>query len=188
MSIWTLAFKTRNVLAAAPLAFCFLCTYGEWEYDPGIWSIAVILCLSGAALRGWARCHCNFARRKKKVLATTGPYAFSRNPLYVGNILVIAGAGVASELEWFLPILIAWAFAVYNAGIRHEEKVLLRRYGEEYLAYRARVPAWFSFALPTRADLVSPEFARVAGLQVVYALLALIPFVIKEANPFSLWH
>jgi hypothetical protein len=126
----------------------------------------------------------------RKDLAVTGPYALVRNPLYLGNTLVLTGAGVASELAWFLPVVVSWALAVYGVTALHEERRLTVRFGGAYLAYRARVPPWLPRSvLPSSpaSGSASSEASGVFALQAAYAVLALLPFVVKEINPLGIW-
>lgn len=174
-------FDYRNALAGAPLGFALLSTRWEWENHWAIWPLAVGLCFAGALMRAWAGAHCGYGQRRAKSLATTGPYAHVRNPLYVGNLLILLGATVASELAWLIPAVAVWAVLVYERTIRHEERRLLARYGDEFLRYRERVPTWL------------PRFRDAGGLwlRVVQreglCLILLLPFLLKELDPFGWW-
>jgi protein-S-isoprenylcysteine O-methyltransferase Ste14 len=187
MSLWTFLFKYRNVLAALPLIYALLSLRWEYEVNYVLWPLAGLTALLGAALRAWARCHCNYGVTDQKRLTTTGPYALVRNPLYVGNLLVIAGAAVASELLWFVPLALLWAFFIYCGVIRHEESRLEAKYGDDFRQYRIRVHAWWprSFRIPELA--AKGGFAAAFLVQAVYAGLLLTPFIVKELNPFGAW-
>ena len=186
-SLWELAFRHRNVLAALPIAAAFFVvqrTDVVWIH----WTVAIILCCAGAALRAWARWHNTYARGRKKQLATTGPYAFVRNPLYIGNLLILAGVGVAAQLAWLLPLAIGWAFLVYVSACRHEERRMLLKYGASYEAYRRNVPGWFPRAWsPPAAQIKGGGFGMVLAAQIFYGCLGLLPFVLKEIDPFRFW-
>jgi protein-S-isoprenylcysteine O-methyltransferase Ste14 len=186
--IWALAFRHRTRLAALPLVYAFFSTRWEYEENWVIWPTALALCLAGASLRAWARWHNAYAQGRKKALARTGPDALVRNPLYIGNLLVLASAGVASELEWFLPVVGGWGFLVYVAACKHEETRMLVKYGATYEEYRTRVPGWWPRAWPSARDRIKASgFGMVFAVQALYASLALVPFLIKELNPFRLW-
>ncbi len=75
-------------------------------------------------------------------VVTTGPFRLSRNPAYVS--LTILYVGIASLVNTLWPILLLPAvLAVIQRGvIEREEHYLERRFGEEYLRYKARVPRW----------------------------------------------
>jgi protein-S-isoprenylcysteine O-methyltransferase Ste14 len=168
-----LVFRHRNVLAGSPLLIALASTRWEWEADWITWPLSLFLVSAGVALRAWAVCHCGYAQSVRKQLATTGPYSYVRNPLYVGNFLLIFGACVASEVEWLLPIVAVWSFTVYSRSIRHEERRLLAKYGTTFLAYRRQVPSWFpTLRVPVR-------YVAALRRQLVCVLL-LLPFVLKE--------
>jgi len=84
---------------------------------------------------------------KDEQLATTGPYAITRNPLYLGSAILAAGFMVAGY-SWCAGLVVALYFAVfYTAVIRNEEADLRKRFGAAFDAYSVRVPAflpWFS--------------------------------------------
>jgi protein-S-isoprenylcysteine O-methyltransferase Ste14 len=180
-------FDHRNVLAGLPLVYTFFSVRGENESGLVVWPVACLLGLLGAALRAWARTHCFYGCSARKALATTGPYALVRNPLYIGNLLVIAAAAVASELAWFVPFAILWAFLVYCAVTRHEETRLDAKYGEEFRLYRSRVPAWWPRARLFHGMALGRDFGPGFLVQATYAAVALAPFLLKELNPFQLW-
>lgn len=185
-----LAFDYRTVLAALPLVYGFVSSRWAWENRPAAWVLAGVLCALGAATRAWSRCHNRYGGGAKKSLATTGPYALVRNPLYVGNILIFAGAAVASGLMWFVPVVVAWALGVYSIVVRHEDERLVSKYGEEFIEYRARVPAWVPrFPAPgvleNRVPL-GPLFMSL-GAQLVYSSIILLPFILKELDPLGFW-
>lgn len=75
-------------------------------------------------------------------LCTSGPYRHSRNPIYVGDWLILAGCSLWMATIW--PILLSplvWA-AIMHGVIRHEEAYLEARFGEEYRSYKGRVRRW----------------------------------------------
>lgn len=81
--------------------------------------------------------------RKDRVLAISGPYAFSRNPLYLGSSMLAAGFVVAGH-SWIAGFLVAVYFAVfYYAVMRNEEQGLRVRFPEEFPAYARRVSLFF---------------------------------------------
>ena len=95
---------------------------------------------------------------KYQELATSGPYATTRNPLYLGSALLAAGFGVAGR-SWIAGCLLAIYFAVvYSAVMRNEEEELRARFGPVYEEYAARVPLFFPkpphpHAMPPGADV-----------------------------------
>jgi protein-S-isoprenylcysteine O-methyltransferase Ste14 len=101
----------------------------------------------GLLLRGWAAGHLE----KDARLADGGPYAYVRNPLYLGTLLVAAGL-VAASRRWLLAVLFALVFAlIYLPAIELEQQHLARLF-PGYAAYAERVPALWPTFHPLRAD------------------------------------
>jgi protein-S-isoprenylcysteine O-methyltransferase Ste14 len=74
---------------------------------------------------------------QQKKLVTTGPFAFSRNPVYLALVLVTAGVGLSLK-SIFLPIVIG-LFFYYDMMARREERELERIFGDEYRSYKKHV-------------------------------------------------
>ena len=137
-----IAFKTRGLLMIPPVALIFLYVRWEWEYDPGVWGFGLIVFLPGVILRIWSQRHLRYRVQAEHCLAVTGPYAYCRNPVYVGNMLLLAGLTVLCELIWAVPFIILWAMLVYSRAVRFEEARLAMRFGSEYACYCEGVPRW----------------------------------------------
>lgn len=75
-------------------------------------------------------------------LVTTGIFNHCRNPLYVGNILILAGLGIASNSIIFNCIATPLFLFFWQAIVRAEENFLLGKFGEEYKTYCAKVHRW----------------------------------------------
>lgn len=75
-------------------------------------------------------------------LITTGPFAWSRNPIYVGNTALLFGAGLFFGVAWFCAAALAAAFVTRKLAIEREEAHLEEKFGEEWVNYAARVPRW----------------------------------------------
>lgn len=118
--------------------------------------------LAGEGLRTWA----SGTIRKNEELATGGPYALTRNPLYLGNFLIGLGVAIMGGRLLFV-ILLAIAFLpVYRALILKEEKRLLERYGEAFRDYCRRVPRFVprvGGTMPPRAPFDLERLWRVHG-------------------------
>ncbi len=80
--------------------------------------------------------------RAATTLVTTGPFAWSRNPIYLGNTLLLAGCGLAIGNPWFLAAALAAALAVTGLAIRREEAHLAALFGEDWQRYAARTGRW----------------------------------------------
>jgi protein-S-isoprenylcysteine O-methyltransferase Ste14 len=96
------------------------------------------LSVLGLLIRAWAAGHLE----KNMSLAETGPYAYVRNPLYLGTLLVAAGLVVASR-RWILATLFAAVFLLIYLPVIELEQQHLRELFPEYDAYARRVPALF---------------------------------------------
>ena len=109
-----------------------------WFSSPTPLSMAVGIPLSllGLALRAWAA----GCLAKNRELATGGPYAYTRNPLYIGTLLVAAGLAIASRSPGLAVLFAAVFLLVYLPVIQNEEQHL-RKIFPEYAAYAERVPA-----------------------------------------------
>ena len=92
--------------------------------------------IAGLLLRAWAA----GTIRKEQQLTTTGPYAFTRNPLYVGSFFLGVGLTVAGGGWIWLALFLAFYFGVYGRTIAGEESLLLDLFGDRYRAYAANVP------------------------------------------------
>ena len=106
-------------------------------------AIGVPFSLLGLALRAWAA----GCLAKNRELATGGPYAYTRNPLYIGTLLVAAGLAAASSSIGLAVLFAAVFLLVYLPVIQNEEQHL-RNIFPEYAAYAARVPALFPRLAP----------------------------------------
>ena len=119
-----------------PLGFLFAVLY-FWLARPTWRSIAlsVILVVPGLLIRALASGHV----RKNESLATSGPYAYTRNPLYLGSLLIGVGFAAASRSWWVGVVLMAMFFAIYIPVIRGEEVFLGNKF-PEFEEYARRVP------------------------------------------------
>ena len=107
-------------------------------------TVGFVIALLGILVRGWAA----GAIRKNSVLTTHGPYAFTRNPLYLGSSLIGLGVAIASGVAWIL-VLFALSFGlVYGRTMRREEKRLARLFGAEFERYAEAVPRFIPRPAP----------------------------------------
>ena len=160
------------VLAALPLIW-----RSRGPASP-LWPVAgLALCAAGQALRAWVlgQVPDGTSGQNEKLIAvslnTDGPYALTRNPLYLGNLCICLGLCLVGHDLWLLCI-VALLFAVqYRAIIAAEEQFLRDRFGPQYEAWCARVPRFW----PRWADARSGrpwDFRRVLR---------------KEHNPAAAW-
>src|SRR5271166_1900153 len=138
-----------------PLGFVFAVLY-FWLARPSWRSLALgaIGVVPGLLIRALASGHV----RKNEALATSGPYAYTRNPLYLGSLLIGLGFAVAARSWWVGVALVVMFFAIYLPVIRDEE-AFLRRTFPEFEEYARRVPRM----LPRLAPPSSNENEAPAG-------------------------
>ncbi len=180
-------FRQRGILANLPLIFSLFCTRGE-TCDPVLtWLLGLIFLLAGVAVRVWAQQHIHHRLVKTLEFTYTGPYQLVRNPLYIGNTLIIVGATFFSGLLWLVPISLAWCAIFYSVIVHYEENGLAKHFGDPYVRYKARVPRWFPQIGPQRHfDFVNEYFAR-AVVTELPCFLVILPFVIKDLLVNSSW-
>jgi protein-S-isoprenylcysteine O-methyltransferase Ste14 len=75
-------------------------------------------------------------------LVTTGPFSFTRNPIYLANTLLMIGIGLIAQNLWFILLAFAAAFLTQKLAIEREERHLADRFGKRYRDYAKRVRRW----------------------------------------------
>jgi protein-S-isoprenylcysteine O-methyltransferase Ste14 len=144
----------------------------------------LLFLVAGEAMRTWAAGHLT----KSVVLVTSGPYAFTRNPLYLGRLLIFVGLCFAAPLPFGLhAVVLACGVILFFAYyLPRKERVeparLAALHGERYREYQREVPALWPRRHPWPAADASPWSARrwlanrehwmVIGLAVAIALLS----------------
>jgi protein-S-isoprenylcysteine O-methyltransferase Ste14 len=98
-----------------------------------------VLALAGLLLRAWSAGYL----AKSQTLATRGPYALTRNPLYLGSALMGLGFALAGGSWWLGAAFLAYFLAVYWPVMRREEQALRAHFGEAYDRYAEAVPLFF---------------------------------------------
>jgi protein-S-isoprenylcysteine O-methyltransferase Ste14 len=122
--------------ARVPLGF-LLAAFYLWLARPTPYSMVGggVISTLGLGIRAFA----SGTVRKNEQLATTGPYAYTRNPLYLGSIIMAAGFAVTAR-SWVVGVvLIVMFLAIYLPVIRGEEAFLRERF-PEFVEYEQRVP------------------------------------------------
>ncbi len=119
-----------------PLGFLFAAVY-VWLAHPTWRSIILgsVIAVVGLAIRALASGHV----RKNEQLTTTGPYAYTRNPLYLGSLVMACGFTLASRTWILAAIAIAMLIAIYLPVIRSEEDFLRARF-PDFEDYCRNVP------------------------------------------------
>jgi protein-S-isoprenylcysteine O-methyltransferase Ste14 len=114
-----------------------------WMFRTGI-----ALILAGLALAAWGMT--TFRRHHTAIIpyhpatlvVSTGPYAFTRNPMYLGMTILYIGGGLLLDTLWAFMLLPVVVMIIDHAVIRREERYLSSAFGAAYDAYRARVRRW----------------------------------------------
>ena len=119
-----------------PLGFAFAIVF-LWLAQPTLLSIAIglLVALPGLMLRALASGHV----KKNEELTTTGPYSYTRNPLYLGSIMIAAGFAICSRSWIVVAIMVLFFSAIYLPVIGSEERFLRSKF-PEFDRYAARVP------------------------------------------------
>ncbi len=91
----------------------------------------------GELIRMWASGHV----KKNKELATNGPYAYVRHPLYVGNILILVGYSVASNMWWAFVLMAFLLWFYYPPAISYEDNKLEKIFGEQWTEWSQNIHA-----------------------------------------------
>ena len=127
-----------------PLGFALAVLY-VWMARPTWTSLVngVLIAVPGILLRALASGHV----KKNEELTTSGPYAYTRNPLYLGSLIIALGFAIAARNLWVLFIMAVMFFAIYLPVIRSEEEFLRRAFAE-FAAYAKNVPRLFPRLTP----------------------------------------
>jgi protein-S-isoprenylcysteine O-methyltransferase Ste14 len=138
-----------------PLGFAFAVLY-FWLARPTWRSLAlgVVLIIPGLLIRALASGHV----RKNEALAMSGPYAHTRNPLYLGSLLIGIGFALAARSWWVGVVLIAMFFAIYVPVIRSEEAFLRERF-PDFDTYAKAVPRMIPRIRPAFRDQAAGGFS-----------------------------
>src|SRR5258707_9415540 len=119
-----------------PLGFIFAVVY-IWLARPTRTSLiaGALVLLPGLVLRGLASGHV----QKDKQLTTSGPYAYTRNPLYLGSLMLAAGFAIAARSWWIIAVMLLMFAVIYVPVIAGEERYLRQTF-PEYDDYSRHVP------------------------------------------------
>ena len=145
--------------------------------------------LSGLAIRAWASGHL----KKNEEMATRGPYAHTRNPLYFGTLLMGGGVTVSTGTFWLVALFVVLYLIIYLPVMLAEAETVHSLFPEEYMHYSRQVPLFLPRLKPYRfkdtrpAESLEPsphkgfdstlylrhrEYRAAIGLIAVYAVLA----------------
>ncbi len=155
---------------------------------PTLWTLLIGAAVSvvGLLIRGWAAGHI----RKNAELATSGPYAFTRNPLYLGSFFLGLGFTISSG-RWQLGVMFALLFlGIYLPVMRVESATLAQLFGESFRKYAEAVPMFVPRLSPYRGEINQTgfdktlylryrEYRAALGLVIAWGLMAIKAYYIK---------
>jgi protein-S-isoprenylcysteine O-methyltransferase Ste14 len=163
-----------------PLGF-LVAAFFLWLARPSFlfMALSLVLVAPGLALRSYASGYV----KKNAELTTTGPYAYTRNPLYLGSMMIAFGFAVASRHAW-IALALAVLFAVIYLPVIHSEEAFLRSTFTSFDAYAAKVPRLIPRLTPAMGEAAGGgfsaslyrqhrEYNAVIGVAAIYAALAL---------------
>ena len=139
--------------------------------------VGAFVALPGLGLRAWASGHL----KKNETLATTGPYAFTRNPLYLGSFIMGLGFTIAAGRAFLVLIFIIMILGIYLPVMRVESQTLSELFGKKYQRYASEVPLFWPRFSPYRQNEVEfdralylryREYRAAVGIVIAWALLA----------------
>jgi hypothetical protein len=133
------------------------------------WLAGLAVAVVGEAIRVWAAGHLE----KSREVTRSGPYRFTRHPLYVGSSVLAAGIVIASRSVAVAAIATIYMAATVAAAIRMEEAFLSRAFGPAYDEYRAARADPMNRRFSCARVRQNREYRAVAGLIIGFALLAL---------------
>ncbi|MDD5019631.1 MAG: isoprenylcysteine carboxylmethyltransferase family protein [Candidatus Omnitrophica bacterium] len=163
--------------------------------DASLW-VGIAVMMAGLGVRFWASGYIS----KSRSLATSGPYAYVRNPLYLGNFILGLGVVVVADNMWLLLYYLLSFFVLYAGTIQEEQRVLEEKFGAAYREYLAGVPMLFPTgrrfrkaggqAFSIAQSFKNGEFIRICGflLLAVFLFLWYSLFIKKSGlSPATLW-
>ena len=161
----------RQFLARRRVALGFVCGAAVAYLAQPTWrslAAGAAVALSGQAIRLWAAGHLE----KSREVTTSGPYRFTRHPLYAGSSMMALGVAVGCRSVVVAVMVLLYMATTITAAIRSEEAFLRARFGDAYDAYAksrgTRVSRRFSWERAWR----NKEYRSVTGLILFLAVLA----------------
>jgi protein-S-isoprenylcysteine O-methyltransferase Ste14 len=132
-----------------PLGFVFAAAF-LLRADPTftLMVIGIPIAFVGLFIRGWSAGHI----RKNKELAVSGPYRFTRNPLYLGSFLLGLGFMIASGVWWLVLLFIILYLGIYLPVMSVESDELTAIFGEKYKEYAREVSLFFPWFSNYKSD------------------------------------
>ena len=116
---------------------------GEFLFAVGVLVVAGAIAIDVAAMRAMKRAKTTIMPNKgSEHLVTSGPFSFTRNPIYLGNTMLMIGAGLIAGILWLILLAPVAAYATSKLAIEREEQHLQSRFGKKYRDYMKKVRRW----------------------------------------------
>jgi protein-S-isoprenylcysteine O-methyltransferase Ste14 len=131
--------------------------------------IGAAIAIVGESIRLWAAGHLE----KSKEVTQSGPYRYTRHPLYLGSSLIGIGIAVVSNNQIAAVIVITYMLLTLTAAIRSEEAHLREKFGDAYDAYAEKRAPQVERSFSWRRAIDNREHHTIAGLLTGFAVLAL---------------
>jgi protein-S-isoprenylcysteine O-methyltransferase Ste14 len=153
---------------------------------PETLAVGAPVSLVGLLLRAWGSGHL----RKNDALATSGPYAYTRNPLYLGSFIMGLGFTIASGRWWLGVLFVALFLGIYLPVMRVESATLAQLFGESFQAYARAVPVFLPritayrtgqarIAFDQSLYLRYREYRAALGLMIAWGFLVFKAYYLK---------
>ena len=112
-------------------------------FAAGWLTVAGAITIDIAAMRAMRRARTTIMPHKAAAhLVTSGPFSFTRNPIYLGNTMLMIGIGLVAGMVWFILLAPLAGFVTTKLAIEREERHLQARFGKKYRDYAHKVRRW----------------------------------------------
>ena len=157
--------RRRVALGFGAAAVALLFAHPRWP----TWSTGLVVAACGEAIRIWAAGHLE----KGREITRSGPYRWSRHPLYVGSSVIALGVVIAARSVAVAVVTAIYMASTLGAAIRTEEAFLEHQFGDAYDRYRESRAEPMSRRFSAARAMRNREHRAAAGLVAGFALLAL---------------
>jgi protein-S-isoprenylcysteine O-methyltransferase Ste14 len=158
---WFARYRVRLGFAAAVLVF--------WLARPCTWSLVVgaTVAMAGEAIRIWAAGHLE----KGREVTVSGPYRFTRHPLYLGSAVIGIGFAIASASVAVAAFVAIYLVVTMTSAIRSEEQHLTEKFGSTYPSYKGGRAPQADRRFSIQRVIANREYRALTGLVLALALL-----------------
>ena len=157
--------RRRVALGFAAAVIALVLAHPTW----GTWRAGLLVALAGEGIRIWAAGHLE----KSREVTRSGPYRWTRHPLYAGSTLMAIGIVIASRSAVVAVVAAVYIGVTIPAAIRAEEAFLRKTFGDTYDRYRRSDADPVARRFSLERAMRNREYRAVAGLIGGFALLAL---------------